>query len=228
MDAESIVKVAFILGLVFGSIMVLAVVYNFLWHKVFGLGGVVLVVFGSLLLGLSIWTSFEFSVGPEGKITAHYASDLGAKSAELRGIIEELRQKVSEMSQDVSALKKANPSATVSQQDLIARAEKEKAFRHNSDYTVLVFYKPGQQETGSAISDALLSSGFKSSATLTDLTESKKQLNANQAWVIYTSRGQSRLTELTEVLGDVGRQVQYFYEPNPSMLRNGDIQILLF
>jgi hypothetical protein len=179
--------------------------HNFVRYQTFGVGGTVLIIFGSMLVGLSVWTSFEFSVDPEGKVTARYTQDLGAKAAELNGSIEELRLKILEISQDISALKRANPVATVPQQDLAARVEKERAFRLNSDYSVLVFYKPKQQDTAAAISEALLASGFKSSATPTDLKESTKQFEANQAWVIYTSRGQSKLSDVKEILSSVGR-----------------------
>lgn len=98
----------------------------------------------------------------------------------------------------------------------------------NSTYSVLVFHKPEQQTTASALADALLSAGFKSSATSTHLTEAMKQFKPNEAWVIFTSRGKEKLPEVKRILMAVAPNVHYIDEPQPSNLQRGDIQILLF
>ena len=86
---------AFVFGLLLGSILLLGAVFVYVKRQIFGLAGVILVVFGSSLIGLSIWTSFEFSVGPDGSVTAKYnrevKEDLGAKTAYLNGSIEQLK-----------------------------------------------------------------------------------------------------------------------------------------
>src|SRR6185503_191793 len=66
----------------------------------------------------------------------------------------------------------------------------------NSAYSVLVFHKSEQQATADALVDALLSAGFKSSSTPTYLREAIRQLNPNEAWVIYTSRGKEKLSDV--------------------------------
>ena len=140
MDPDSIVNAAFVLGLILGTVLLLAAVYNFVRHQTFGVGGSLLIVSGLMLIGLSVWTSVEFSVDLGGKVTARYNQDLGAKAAEVSGSIEQLRMQIVGISQDVAALQRANPGAAVSQQELAARVDRERAFRLNSDYSVLVFY----------------------------------------------------------------------------------------
>jgi hypothetical protein len=49
----SIQLVSFVFGLLLGAILLLASVYNFVKHRAFGLGGSVLTVFGTMLVGLS-------------------------------------------------------------------------------------------------------------------------------------------------------------------------------
>ena len=224
----SIVSVAFAFGLLLGSVLLLASVYSFVKHRQFGLSGTVLVVFGSMLLGLSVWTSFEFSVDSEGKVTARYDQDLGAKAADLNGKVEQLRFKVDELAQDISDLKRATPSAKISPEVTSEREARRRAFEQNAAYSVLVFHKSEQQETASALADALLSAGFKSSATPTQLKEAVKQLNPNEAWVIYSSRGKEKLSDVKRILMAVAPNVHYIDEPQPSNLRRGDIQVLLF
>lgn len=165
MTTNPISMVAFALGLILGSVLLLAAVYRFVKHRDFGLGGTVLVVFGAMLLGLSVWTSFEFSVDSQGRVTARYTQDLGAKAADLNGRVEQLRFKVDELAQGISDLKRATPTARISPEVASERETKRRAFEQNSDYSVLVFHKPEQQATASALAEALLSAGFKSSAT---------------------------------------------------------------
>ena len=228
MTTDPISIVAFALGLLLGSVLLLASVYRFVKHRDFGLGGTVLVVFGSMLLGLSVWTSFEFSVDSAGKVTARYTQDLGAKAADLNGKVEQLRFRVDELAQDISSLKNATPSARISPEVASERETKRRAFEQNSDYSVLVFHKPEQQATASALAEALLSDGFKSSATPTELKEAIKKFKPNEAWVIYTARGKEKLSDVKRILMATAPNLHYIEEPQPSNLQRGDIQVLLF
>ena len=71
MEAK-IVFTALILGLVFGSLMLCSLLFVYIKHKTFGLGGSVLTVFGVMLLGLSIWKTVEISITPKGEIEAKF------------------------------------------------------------------------------------------------------------------------------------------------------------
>ena len=225
-------EIAFNFGLFLGSALLLSAVYVFVKRQAFGLGGVVLIVFGSFLVGLSIWTSFEISVGADGTVTARYKQeikeDIGVKTADLNGSIELLKLKINELTQDVSALKTATPKAAPSQEQLVMRKDKEQAFRQNSDYSVLVFYKPAQKDTASLLTKRLLSVGFRSSATSTELKEAIRQFDANTAWVVYTKKGQETLPALKKLLEPTVSNVRFVYRETSYALRSGDIQILLF
>jgi hypothetical protein len=98
----------------------------------------------------------------------------------------------------------------------------------NSRFSVLVFNKASQDETANNITKSLRDAGFQSVATPTDLTESKKQLKPNQAWVIYTNRGQPIVPFVEQILSQSTHEIQFIREKNPSSLRRGDVQILLF
>lgn len=152
----------------------------------------------------------------------------GAKAADLNGKVEQLRFKVDELAQDISDLKRATPSAKISPEVASERETRRRAFEQNSAYSVLVFHKSEQQATASALADALLSAGFKSSATPTYLKEALRHLNPNEAWVIYTSRGKEKLSDVKRILIATAPNVRYIEEPKPSNLQRGDIQVLLF
>ena len=77
-----IIEYTLIMGIIIGTISILGVVFNYVYHKHFELGGVVLVAFGTLLLGLSLWQSIELSIESDGSVSAKYKQDLGAKTAE--------------------------------------------------------------------------------------------------------------------------------------------------
>ena len=228
----TIKDIAFYFGLVLGSMLLVGTVYVYVKHLTFGLGGVVLIVFGAFLVGLSIWTSFTVSVKADGSLTAEYKQevkeDLGDKTADLNGSIEELKLKLNVLSQDIAALKKATPKSDPTPEQIVKREAKEQLFQQNSEYAVLVFHKPNQKDVGARISDALLSAGYRSSFTESSLAEASQQFSANTARVIYTKKGQQKLAAVRELLSKTALNISFIYKDDPIELRKGDIQILMF
>jgi len=152
----------------------------------------------------------------------------GDQTAELNSTIERLKLKVGELSQDVAALRKATPTATPPPEQLAKRDAKTEQFLNNSDYSILIFYKPYQKEAANSLTRQLLSLGFKSSATPTDLREAVKQFDENTAWVVYSERGKGKLDDLRSALPLAAGRIDFVYREEPYKLRSGDIQILLF
>lgn len=95
MEAK-IVFTALILGLVFGSLMLCSLLFVYIKHKAFGLGGAVLTVFGVMLLGLSIWKTIEISVTPKGEIEAKFEA-LEKRVEDVREIANSTTAKVEEI-----------------------------------------------------------------------------------------------------------------------------------
>lgn len=228
----NIIDIAFYIGLILGSALLLGAMYVYIRRQIFGLGGVVLVVFGSFLIGLSIWTSFKVSVNADGSVSAEYKreakEDLGAKAADLNGSIEQLKLRLVALDQDIAALKKVAPSATPPKAQVQKREAEEQRFSKNSPYSVLVFNKANQDTVGAQISNALLLAGFKSSSTQTTLAEALQQFPPNTARVLYTKRGQQKLAEIKDLLAKTTSNITYSYREDVVELRRGDIQILLF
>ena len=223
-----IVQATLVMGIILGTICLLAAVFNFVRHQSFGLGGVVLVAFGAMLLGLSIWQSIELSIDADGSITAKYKQDIGSEAAERNSQLQKLRLQVKENQEDIERIRSATSIASVSASEKQARKEEMENFDANSKYSVLVFNKSSQEDVANRISNKLLGMGFKASATETDLIESKRQLQKNEAWVIYTSRGMEIRENIKELLSGVAPDINFIFEPNPVKLRRGDMQILLF
>lgn len=57
---------AFVVGLVFGSLAVLSVIYVWIKKQVFGFGGGAISLTGVILMGLSIWSSVQIQITREG------------------------------------------------------------------------------------------------------------------------------------------------------------------
>ena len=152
----------------------------------------------------------------------------GDQTAELNGTIEQLKLRISELTQDVAVLREVTPAAVSPPDQLAKREAKEAEFSENSEYSVLVFYKPKQKETATILTKNLLSWGYKSSATPTDLKESVKQFPENTAWVIWSKKGQEKLEAIKEALPKLADTIDFEYREKPYKLRSGDIQILLF
>jgi hypothetical protein len=218
------------IGVLLGSVLLIATVYSYLKKNNFGLGGTVLSLLGLTLIGLSLWSSVEFSVDAKGKVAVSYTQTQSetSKAAELNGQLQKLKFQVDMLSQDISDLKRATPSAKISSEVASERAAKTQAFNQNSLYSILVFNKINQQETAASLVNTLLAAGFKSAAASTDLKEAKKQYEVNHAWVIYTLRGKEKLSNVEQILRNKYPNITFHIEFKESMLRNGDIQILLY
>ncbi len=227
MDLQMLLQATLTMGLVLGAVLLLAAVYVFVRHQKFGLGGGVLVAFGTVLLGLSLWQSVELSVGPEGGITAKFQKDLGAQSADLKGALAALDLKLTNLAEDVLASRGVSTGGTMTPSSP-ERLEKQQQFNRNAAFSVLIFYKPYQKSKARAMESALLSNGYKSSATPTDLSESLKQYSENEAWIIYTDRGAERTKDVEVLLKSLDPGVTYDPNSKASPLRRGDVQVLLF
>ena len=172
-----IINATLITGIIIGAICLLAAVHNHIRYQNFGLGGVVLVAFGSMLLGLSIWKSIEISIDTKGNITAKYQrnQDVGAKVAEQNSRFVRLELKFKDISKDIDLLKSKKFAQESYPSQLKIRGDIKAKFKQNSKYSILVFNKPKQDQTAKEISKALLESGYKSSSIFTIL----RKLNNN-------------------------------------------------
>ena len=95
MEAE-IVFAALILGIVIGSLILCCLLFVYIEHKKFGLGGFVLTVFGVMLLGFSIWKTAEISVTLDAKIEAKFQA-LSKRVEDVREIANSTTAKVEEI-----------------------------------------------------------------------------------------------------------------------------------
>ena len=227
---DTLILVTLAMGIALGAICLLAAVYNYIKHQSFGTGGIFLVVFGTILLGFSIWQSVEVTIDPDGGFTGKfkYKQDLVAEGAERNIQFEKLKKKLTEMHEDLDLLKCNTNGAVIPQAKLAQRKQSEQAFDQNSKYSVLVFNKPAQSAVAENITKALLSNGYKSSSIATDLSESKHQYSSDTARLLYTKKGQTILVKIKAMIAGNTQNLNIVEEKNPIELMRGDIQVLLY
>jgi len=71
-----------ITGVVIGSAMILTVLVVYYRSQKFALGGTVLTVFGTILIGLSIWVSIEVEISPDGRVQAKFLQEQSESARE--------------------------------------------------------------------------------------------------------------------------------------------------
>lgn len=59
----TVALIALYVGLILGTLMILVVLINYVKHQKINPGGIIILVFGVILLGMSIWQQIEFTVG---------------------------------------------------------------------------------------------------------------------------------------------------------------------
>lgn len=94
-----ITNMAFIAGLILGSLAIVSVCWVWVRNQVLGAGGGILSFFGVILVGLSIWSSASVEVSPEG---------FRAEFERLEEEVKEVAVRSQQISNDVEAVAEAN------------------------------------------------------------------------------------------------------------------------
>lgn len=94
-----ITNMAFITGLILGSLAIISVCWVWVRSQVLGTGGGVLSFFGVLLVGLSVWSSASVEVSPEG---------FRAEFERLQKEVNEVAVRSQQVSDEVQAVAEAN------------------------------------------------------------------------------------------------------------------------
>ena len=92
--------------------MLCSLLFVFIKHKTFGIGGSVLTVFGVMLLGLSIWKTLEISVTAKGEIGAKFEA-LEKRVEDVREIANSTTTKVEEIDKGITNDSFDSPSSAV-------------------------------------------------------------------------------------------------------------------
>lgn len=93
---ETLTVITFILGMIFGSLMLGVATFIYFKRQIFPFGAIIMVVFGTLLLGLSIWQSAKIQVDADGNVTASFEK-----------MEKQMREKSQEVDQKIDDIKKA-------------------------------------------------------------------------------------------------------------------------
>lgn len=146
-NKTTIEPIALIMGLVLGSAMLVSVTVAFLLGHAFGLGGATLTLVGALLTGLSMWSSVQIRVSPEGGFEASFESfkqevreDVTSLRSDTKGVVHELTEFKGEIRASIleaispEVLDDLRRSEKVDQ--LIERGELEKALELDPGNTI--------------------------------------------------------------------------------------------
>jgi tetratricopeptide (TPR) repeat protein len=132
MTMETVRLSALVAGLGLGSAMLVIACVVFLKKNVFGLGGSVLSLFGLVLVGLSVWTSFDLSISPKGEIKAAFVTQqiYSAVNAATRDVIQDTRATQIVAGQSQAALPRAAAGTVekLKQAENVSRLTEEKKY----------------------------------------------------------------------------------------------------
>lgn len=125
------------------------------------------------------------------------------------------------------AIEIANYAVKVSKGENIKDNTEE--FKKNSDYSVLLFFRSHRKLEAEQIESELISLGYKSSSTQTNLQETNYHYLKNQILVLYTIKGQEKLINISTLLKGLSEiNSPYISAKEEISMKRGDIQILLF
>jgi hypothetical protein len=127
---ETLATVTFILGMILGSTMLGVATYVYYKRQVFPVGAIIMTVFGTLLLGLSIWQSAKIQIGADGNVTATFEKlkkEIQQNNQNFTQKIDNLRTVIST---DTTTLSKLKTSEKIDQ--LIDNGQFEEAIKLDS------------------------------------------------------------------------------------------------
>ncbi len=141
---DNLTMATIILGLIIGSVMLIATTFVYVRHQTFSLGGSILTAFGTLLLGLSIWQSVEFTVGPDGGISASFKKELDNLKRDVAVQIEGSNQAITEELSILRQEVQSGATSTLSDEALsnLQTREKVDALIDNGEYLEALKYDP--------------------------------------------------------------------------------------
>lgn len=111
---SSITDIALLIGMILGAIMLLGVIFVYVKNQSYGMGGSALTVFGTLLIGLSIWKTAEISISPEGGLQAKFE----ALEQELVVVKRETEKQLNENENKIQTLAAVNEDLQIKSQTL--------------------------------------------------------------------------------------------------------------
>lgn len=100
MDTLSLIT--FVLGMILGSAMIIVATFVYWKKQIFPVGAIVMTVFGTLLLGLSIWQSAKIQVGADGNLTASFEKLRQEVKAEVKQSNQAVTEKIEDLKATVS------------------------------------------------------------------------------------------------------------------------------
>jgi hypothetical protein len=113
--------------------------------------------------------------------------------------------------------------------------EIEKKFSENSQYLILVFFRPGQRNAAEALTANLLKRGYRSSSIPTDLTEVSIPGIETKSGTVVIARARQVPASLAKEISTAAAQIASTYNLSPPVVNNdewpfrrGHIQVYMY
>lgn len=146
-------------------------------------------------------------------------------SKEINKIKEDTEQDYADIKAEISNLEKVSKNKKIKYEP----SYKNNLLKNNSNYSVLLFFRSKRKYEAELLEEKLLSLGYKSSITQTNLRETKVNHIKNEIIVLYTTKGENILNDISALIKKTQdiNSIQVT-EKKEQRMRRGDIQILLF
>ena len=163
------------------------------------------------------------------ELTFAQAQEVGAGIAPLNSKLAELERALAAARSDIARLQAVTPAAPPSVRATPEAQARERAWKANGDYTLLVFHRASSRSRSATLTQALLAQGYQSSDTETDFSELQKVTpEDNVVFLTYTARGLEVLPDVEKLIAQAAPGVQVRRNPRAINLRRGDVQVLVF
>lgn len=173
-DMNILALLTFILGMILGSTMIVVATYVYWKRQVFPIGAIVMTVFGTLLLGLSIWQSVKVQIGADGSLTTSFEK----LKQEVKEEVKQSNQSVSEKIEDL----KTSISTDTSNLTRLRNQEIVEKKIEDGDYEAAIKLDPENVIAYMRLIEKLVKDGEYAKAT----TYYQPLINSNQSGVGYS------------------------------------------
>lgn len=186
---DTAIAISFLAAVVVGSVSILAPIYVYVKHHKSNIASAIFLLFGFMLIGLSVWSTITVDIDKDGAIKAKMESineAIGDKTATLRQEVKSVQVQVAALASEVEKLVLASDSSAANSSAnpelSIGSVDWSKALCENSELnpwlvafpeycsenrgvSVLIFNEGNYSDSANSIVDGFETMGFKSSAT---------------------------------------------------------------
>jgi len=162
------------------------------------------------------------------QLTFNQAEDVAITIAPLNTQVAKLERTIARLEDEIETLRASTGTPPLTTTVSPESAEKMRRIEANNAYTVLVFHSRESRERALNITSQLLGAGYTASTTETDFAELPRKRPPGSIYMTHTEAAEAVYGWIAEMIEKLYPTANLTVLDQPSSLRRGEVQVLVF